>query len=49
MTYGSSGDNPIRSSDPLDRRRFPVDEWRLTEAHYSAADLVVTDLAELAS
>jgi alpha,alpha-trehalose phosphorylase len=43
MTYGSSGDNPIRSSDPLDRRRFPVDEWRLTEAHYSAADLGVTE------
>jgi len=40
---GSGGDNPIRAQDPLDRTRFPVDEWRLTEAHYSAADLGVTE------
>ena len=43
MTYGSGGDDPIKSSDPLDRTRFPVEEWRLTEAHYSAADLGVTE------
>jgi alpha,alpha-trehalose phosphorylase len=43
VTYGSGGDDPIRSSDPLDRTRFPIDEWRLTEAHYSAADLGVTE------
>jgi alpha,alpha-trehalose phosphorylase len=43
MTYGSGGDDPIKSSDPLDRSRFPVEEWRLTEAHYSAADLGVTE------
>ena len=43
MTYGSSGDTPMRAHDPLDRTRFPVDEWRLTEAHYGAADLGVTE------
>ena len=43
MIYGSSGDNPIRSHDPLDRSRFPVDEWRLTEAAYGTADLGLTE------
>jgi alpha,alpha-trehalose phosphorylase len=43
MSYGSGGDYPITSHDPLDRTRYPVDEWRLTEAHYSAADLGVTE------
>jgi len=43
MIYGSSGDDPIRSRDPLNRTRFPVDEWRLTEARYSASDLGVTE------
>nr|WP_091416504.1 glycosyl hydrolase family 65 protein [Friedmanniella luteola] len=33
----------MRAHDPLDRIRFPVDEWRLTEARYSAADLGVTE------
>ncbi len=40
---GSGGDDPIRSQDPLDRGRFPVDEWRLTEVQYSSADLGVTE------
>ncbi len=43
MTYGSSGDIPMKAQDPLDRTRFPVDPWRLTEAQYSAADLGVTE------
>jgi len=40
---GSGGDNPIRARDPLDRTRFPVEEWKLSEDHYSAADLGVTE------
>ena len=43
MTYGSSGDSPMRAHDPLDRTRFPVDEWRLSEVRYSTADLGVTE------
>ncbi|GAA1833918.1 glycoside hydrolase family 65 protein [Microlunatus capsulatus] len=43
MSYGSSGDTPMRAHDPLDRTRFPVDEWRLSEQRYSAADLGVTE------
>ena len=31
-------DPPI---DPLDRTRFPADEWRLVETAYSGADLGV--------
>ncbi|QDO88076.1 glycoside hydrolase family 65 protein [Ornithinimicrobium ciconiae] len=33
-------DPPI---DPLDRTRFPADEWRLVETAYSGADLGVTE------
>jgi len=40
---GSGGDDPIRARDPLDRTRFPVEEWKFSEAHYSAADLGVTE------
>ena len=29
------GDDPIEVGDPLDRTRFPVDEWAFTEAEYS--------------
>lgn len=29
--------------DPLDRHRFPVDEWRLVESSYSAEDLGTTE------
>ena len=43
MSYGSGGDQPIKSHDPLDRTRFPVDEWRLAEVHYDTADLGVTE------
>ncbi len=40
---GSSGDDPIKAADPLDRQRFPIDPWRLTEADYSTKDLGVTE------
>ena len=36
-------DSPIESLDPLDRNRFPVDEWALTEAEYGSDDLGVTE------
>ncbi|WP_300405673.1 glycosyl hydrolase family 65 protein [Nocardioides sp.] len=29
--------------DPLDRGRFPIDEWRLTESRFDASDLGVTE------
>ena len=32
---------PVR--DPLDRSRFPVDEWRLVERRFSTEDLGVTE------
>src|SRR6187401_1090165 len=38
-----SPDDPISAADPLDRNRFPVDEWKFTEAEYSADDLGVTE------
>ncbi len=34
---------PPLAGDPMDRYRFPVDEWRLTEAIYSADDLGATE------
>jgi len=40
---GSSADAPMQVGDPLDRDRFPIDEWRLTECMYSADDLGVTE------
>src|SRR4028118_1486370 len=36
-------DDPIAVSDPLDRLRFPVDEWALTEAEYRTDDIGVTE------
>src|ERR687897_712109 len=36
-------DDPITVDDPLDRLRFPVDEWALTEAEYRNDDLGVTE------
>ena len=36
-------DDPILVSDPLDRMRFPIDEWALTEAEYRHDDLGVTE------
>src|ERR671916_221171 len=36
-------DDPIAVSDPLDRLRFPIDEWALTEDEYSNDDLGVTE------
>ncbi len=40
---GSSGDWPTAASDPLDRARFPIDEWALVEAEYSTDDLGITE------
>ena len=40
---GSSGDDPIKIADPLDRQRFPIEEWRLTEARYSTEELGVAE------
>ncbi|MEO7269698.1 MAG: glycoside hydrolase family 65 protein, partial [Knoellia sp.] len=31
------------SDDPLDRSRFPIDEWALTETRFDASDLGVTE------
>jgi alpha,alpha-trehalose phosphorylase len=42
MTHRSP-DDPITAADPLDRNRFPVHEWKFTEAEYSADDLGVTE------
>ena len=40
---GSSGDDPIKIADPLDRQRFPIEQWRFTEARYGTEDLGVTE------
>jgi alpha,alpha-trehalose phosphorylase len=40
---GSSGDDPITINDPLDRQRFPVQEWAFTEGRYGTDDLGVTE------
>ena len=40
---GSVTSDPSKARDPLDRSRFPIDEWRLTEARYSADDLGVAE------
>ncbi len=39
----TSSPPPPGPPDPLDRTRFPVQEWRLTESQYSAADLGLTE------
>ena len=38
-----SPDDPISAADPLDRNRFPIHEWKFTEAEYSTDDLGVTE------
>jgi alpha,alpha-trehalose phosphorylase len=38
-----SPDDPISATDPLDRNRFPIDEWKFIEAEYRADDLGVTE------
>ena len=38
-----SPDDPISATDPLDRNRFPIDEWKFIEAEYIADDLGVTE------
>ncbi len=35
--------DPAKAQDPMDRSRFPIDEWKLTEARYSADDLGVAE------
>ncbi len=40
---GSSGDDPLKIDDPLDRQRFPLHDWQFTEAIYETADLGVTE------
>lgn len=40
---GSSGDTPSAAEDPMDRHRFPAEEWRLVETAYSNVDHGVTE------
>ena len=40
---GSSGDTPPDAADPLDRHRFPTEEWRFVENAYGTKDLGVTE------
>ena len=40
---GSSGDTPPDAADPLDRHRFPTEEWRFVENAYGSKDLGVTE------
>jgi hypothetical protein len=42
-SFGAAPDQPARTRDYLDRLRFPVHEWKFTEAYYSADDLGVTE------
>jgi alpha,alpha-trehalose phosphorylase len=38
-----SPDDPISAADPLNRNRFPIDEWKFTEGEYSTDDLGATE------
>ena len=38
-----SPDDPISAADPLNRNRYPIDEWKFTEAEYSTDDLGLTE------
>lgn len=40
---GAGPDSPPPVHDHLDRARFPVDEWKLSERIYSSSDLGVTE------
>ena len=40
---GAHEDTPTHHADPLDRVRFPVRDWALTEAVYGTDDLGVTE------
>ena len=40
---GSSGDTPPAATDPMDRHRFPAEEWRFVEKAYGGKDLGVTE------
>ena len=40
---GSSGDTPPAAADPLDRHRFPAEDWRFVENAYDGKDLGVTE------
>ena len=43
QSLGGGPDQPPSVHDHLDRARFPVDEWKLSEQIYSSADLGVTE------
>jgi alpha,alpha-trehalose phosphorylase len=38
-----SPDDPISAADPLNRNRFPIDEWKFIEAEYRTDDLGTTE------
>ncbi len=40
---GSSGDAPLKVSDPLNRTRFPTEDWKLSERIYNRHDLGLTE------
>jgi alpha,alpha-trehalose phosphorylase len=42
-THPGASHVPPPAEDPLDRTRFPVDEWRLVETRFNTADLGVTE------
>jgi alpha,alpha-trehalose phosphorylase len=42
-TPGAAPDQPAAVRDHMDRLRFPVHEWKLTEAFYSTRDLGTTE------
>jgi alpha,alpha-trehalose phosphorylase len=43
MTPHAEGALGTSTQDPMDRTRFPVDEWRLVENRFDASDLGVTE------
>ena len=43
MNHVRKDGTPVDLSDPLDRLRFPVDPWRLTETVFDAEDLARTE------
>jgi alpha,alpha-trehalose phosphorylase len=40
---GAAPDQPAAVRDHMDRMRFPIDEWKLSEAFYSTEDLGTTE------
>ncbi|HWJ53346.1 MAG TPA: glycoside hydrolase family 65 protein, partial [Propionibacteriaceae bacterium] len=39
----TAGDDPIEAHDPMDRIRFPINDWAFIESEYSHDDLGVTE------